>query len=207
MRKIENLEYLQKLYGEPSQSSLIKEVAQIIPPYRKFIEASPFCTLATMGDKRDVGMMDCSPRGDVPGFVKVNDPRTLLIPDRRGNNRIDTLRNIIADPRIAVCFMIPGSNNCLRVNGEAFVTDDEDVLTNFAVDTKKPRSAIVIKAKSIYFQCGRAIIRSKLWDSASAVDPKTLPSAGEVLSYVSKNEIDGDNYDQAWEARANTTLW
>ena len=114
MERIDTIEKLLALYDEPGEASLVKEVAEIIPHYRKFIEASPFCSLATIGDERDGGMMDCSPRGDLAGFVRVQDGRTLLMPDRKGNNRVDSLRNIVNDPRVALCFMIPGSLNCQR---------------------------------------------------------------------------------------------
>lgn len=207
MERIETVEQLTALYGEPSEASLIKEVAEIIPPYRKFIEASPFCTLSTIGDKRDGALMDCSPRGDVPGFVRIQDERTLLMPDRKGNNRVDSLRNIVADPRIALCFMIPGSLNCLRVNGEAYISADQDLLASFAVNNKPPRTVIVIKTRSIYFQCGRALVRSKLWDDEAKIDPADLPTAGEILAYVSDNKVGGPDYDKIWNGRALETLW
>jgi PPOX class probable FMN-dependent enzyme len=207
MKQIETVEQLEAIYGRPGATSLVKEVSEIIPHYRRFIEASPFCALATMGDARDSAMLDCSPRGDKPGFVRVHDNRTLMMPDRRGNNRTDSLRNIIADPRIALCFMVPGSVNCLRVNGEAYLTADPDLLESFAVDGKPPRSVIVIKTRSVYFQCGRAIIRSELWDARSQIDPASLPSAGEVLAYLSDNEVGGPDYDAAWNARAMGSLW
>jgi len=207
MSEIRSIEQLEAIYGKPGQASLVKEVAEVIPQYREFIEASPFCALSTIGDKRDNGLMDCSPRGDVPGFVRVHDSRTLMMPDRRGNNRADSLRNIIADPRIALCFLVPGSVNCLRVNGVAHLSIDPDLLASFAVDGKPPRSVIVIKTQSVYFQCGRAIIRSGLWDMKSQMDPAELPSAGEVLAYLSDNEVGGPDYDAAWAERANRSLW
>jgi uncharacterized protein len=207
MEKINSIEQLTALYGEPGEASLVKEVAEIIPHYRKFIEASPFCALATIGDERDGGMMDCSPRGDLPGFVRVQDERTLLMPDRKGNNRVDSLRNIIKDPRVALCFMIPGSLNCLRVNGEAFLTADPDLLKTFEIDNKPPRSVIVIKTRSVYFQCGRALVRSQLWEDNAKVDPKNLPSAGDILAYVSDNKVGGPDYDIIWNGRALETLW
>jgi PPOX class probable FMN-dependent enzyme len=207
MERIDTLEKLLALYDEPGEASLVKEVAEIIPPYQAFIEASPFCSIATIGDERDGGMMDCSPRGDLAGFVRVQDERTLLMPDRKGNNRVDTLRNIINDPRVALCFMIPGSLNCLRVNGEAFISADPDLLASFAVDNKPPRSVIVIKTRSVYFQCGRALVRSKLWDENAKVDPKSLPSAGDILAYVSDNKVGGPDYDKIWNGRALETLW
>ena len=207
MKRIATAEQLEAIYGLPGATSLVKETSEIIPHYRRFIEVSPFCALSTIGDSRDGGLMDCSPRGDVPGFVRVHDERTLMMPDRRGNNRIDSLRNIIADSRVALCFLVPGSTNCLRVNGEAHLTADPDLLANFSMHGKPPRSVIVIKTRSVYFQCGRAIIRSKLWDKEVQIDPKELPSAGEVLAYLSENDVGGPDYDAAWNERAMNSLW
>lgn len=205
--RIKSIEELETLYGEPGEASLIKEVAEIIPAYKAYIEASPFCTIATIGDERDGALMDCSPRGDIKGFVRVHDNRTLMIPDRRGNNRVDTLRNIISDPRIALCFLIPGSLNCLRVNGDAYLSADNELLASFAVDGKLPRSVMIINTRSIYIQCGRAILRSNLWEEETRIDANSLPKAGEILSYLSKNEIGGPDYDNSWFERAQKTLW
>ncbi len=203
MSNVSTIEELEAIYGTPGETSLVKEVSEIIPQYRTFIEASPFCTLATVGPEG----MDCSPRGDVPGFVRVHDERTLMMPDRRGNNRIDSLKNIVREPRVALCFLIPGSRTCLRVNGEAHLSVDPEIKASFAVDEKEPRSVIVIETKSIYFQCGRAIVRSKLWDADAQIDPKILPTPGEVLAYLSDNRVGGKDYDAKWEPRAIETLW
>ncbi len=203
MRKIATIDELEAIYGFPGETSVIKEVAEVIPSYRAFIEASPFCTLATRGPEG----LDCSPRGDVPGFVRVQDKQTLLMPDRRGNNRIDSLRNIVRDPDVALCFLIPGSRNALRVNGKAFVSDDADLLQSFAIDEKPPRSVIVIKSEAVYFQCGRAIVRSGLWDPEAQVSPGALPSPGDILAELSKGTIGGKDYDDKWEARAQKSLW
>ncbi|MCF6322647.1 MAG: pyridoxamine 5'-phosphate oxidase family protein [Rhizobiaceae bacterium] len=202
-KRIETLAQLEEIYGKPGDASLIKEVVEIIPHYRSFIEASPFCTLATVADEG----MDCTPRGDKPGFVRVHDERTLMMPDRRGNNRTDSLANIVRDPRIALCFLVPGSNICLRVNGTAYVSIDEELLESFSHKGSAPRSVIVINTQALYFQCGRAILRSKLWDNNAQVDPATLPKFGEVLAWLSANEIGGKAYDDAWEERAKTSLW
>lgn len=207
MSQIETIGQLEALYGEPGEASLVKETAEIIPHYRRFIEASPFCALATIGDARDGGMMDCSPRGDVPGFVRVQDERTLLMPDRLGNNRVDSLRNIVNDPRIALCFMVPGSRNCLRVNGEAHLSIEPDLLASFAVKDKPPRSVIVIRTRSVYFQCGRAIVRSKLWEAETQALANGLPTPGEVLAHMSDKTVGGPDYDKVWNGRAMETLW
>lgn len=198
-----SLEQLEALYGHPADASMVKETAHIIPHYKKFIEASPFCTIATVGPEG----MDCSPRGDVPGFVHVDDERTLVMPDRRGNNRTDTLRNIVGDPRVALCFMIPGSRTCLRVNGEAEISIAPQLLTRFEMDGKAPRSVLNIRTNAVYFQCGRAIMRSKLWEQEAQLDPATLPKPGEVLAWLTENEFDGKAYDEAWDERAKGSLW
>lgn len=201
--RIETVEQLEALYGEPGEASLIKEVAEIIPMYRSFIENSPFCSLATTGPEG----LDCSPRGDVPGFVRVHDERTLMMPDRRGNNRCDSLKNIIRNPKIALCFSIPGSRTSLRVNGVAQLSVDPHLKASFVEQGKEPRSIIVIKTEAVYFQCGRAIVRSKLWEQDAQVDLETLPTPGEVLAYLSDNAVGGKQYDAEWEARANKTMW
>ena len=203
MHKIETVEQLEAVYGTPGETSLAKEVPIVIPKYRAFIEASPFCTLATRGPEG----LDCSPRGDLPGFVKVHDEQTLMMPDRRGNNRIDSLRNIVRDPDVALCFLIPGSRNALRVNGKAYISDDPELLASFAVKEKAPRSVIIIKTEAVYFQCGRAIVRSKLWDADAQIDPKTLPTPGDVLAELSNGSVGGKDYDDKWDKRASETLW
>ena len=203
MSILKSVDELEGIYGKPGETSLVKEVPDVIPEYQKFIEASPFCTLATVGPEG----LDCSPRGDVPGFVRVHDERTLMMPDRRGNNRADSLKNIIRDPRIALCFLIPGSRNALRVNGEAQVSIDPELKRSFAEQGKEPRSVIVIRTMAVYFQCGRAIARSHLWDAEAQIDPKSLPTPGDMLSKLSKGEVGGADYDAKWEGRAKETLW
>ncbi|MEM7068050.1 MAG: pyridoxamine 5'-phosphate oxidase family protein [Pseudomonadota bacterium] len=203
MTRVSTVEELEAIYGKPGKTSLVKEVPEIIPQYREFIEASPFCSLATCGPEG----LDCSPRGDVPGFVRVHNERTLMMPDRRGNNRVDSLKNIVRDPRVGLCFLIPGSKNALRVNGEAHLSVTPEIKASFAIDGKEPRSVIVIRTQAVYFQCGRAIVRSGLWDTNSQIDPKSLPTPGEVLAELSKGEVGGPDYDAEWEGRANKTLW
>ncbi|MGI9402048.1 MAG: pyridoxamine 5'-phosphate oxidase family protein [Rhizobiaceae bacterium] len=203
MQFIKSTEELREIYGSPAKTSLVKETGHITPHYRAYIEASPFCGLATVGPEG----MDCSPRGDLHGFVRVHDEHTLMMPDRRGNNRIDSLLNIVHDPRIALMFLIPGHGNCLRVNGEAGISADDELRNSFAMDGKAPRSVTVIRTKAVYFQCARAILRSKIWDSQSHVDPSTLPSAGEILAGISDNTVGGKDYDDEWLGRARKTLW
>lgn len=203
MATITTLAQLESIYGQPGETSLVKEVDRVTPHYRALIEASPFAVLATSGPEG----LDCSPRGDRPGFIRIHDDRTLLLPDRRGNNRTDSLRNIVRDPRVALLFMIPGSGTTLRVNGRAHLVDDADVLASFVVDGKPPRSVIVIAIDAIYFQCARAIVRSDLWNPAKHIDETTLPTAGQILADMSERRVGGDEYDRAWPQRAKQTLW
>ena len=194
---------LETLYGQPAEASTVKEVARITPQYRAYIEASPFASLATSGPEG----LDCSPRGDRPGFVRIHDEKTLMLPDRRGNNRIDSLRNIVRDPRVALLFLIPGFGNTLRVNGRAHLSVAPDLLASFAIEDKPPRSVLVMEVDAIYFQCARALVRSKLWDAASHVDPKSLPSAGQILAALSRDRVGGESYDREWPGRAAKTMW
>jgi PPOX class probable FMN-dependent enzyme len=203
MTTITSLEQLDAIYGKPGQPSLVKEVDYITAHYRAFIEASPFCALATSGPEG----LDCSPRGDRPGFVRVVDERTLHLPDRRGNNRTDSLKNIICEPRIALLFLIPGCNETLRVNGRAHLSIAPELLQSFVVEEKAPRSVIVIEADTVYFQCARALLRSELWNPHKYIDRKSLPTAGEILAALSEQREGGAEYDRAWSARAKETLW
>lgn len=194
---------LEALYGEPSEASLLKETDRVIPEYRAFIEAAPFVTLATRGPEG----LDCSPRGDGAGFVRVQDDRTLLLPDRRGNNRIDSLRNIVRDPQVGLLFLIPGIGETLRVNGSAVISVEPALLESFAVDGKAPKSVISITVESVFFQCARAILRSELWNPQKHVARSTLPSAGQILAAVTANRFDGEAYDKALPERQKTTLY
>jgi PPOX class probable FMN-dependent enzyme len=201
--KITTIEELEALYGLPNLASTAKEVDRITLQYRALIDASPFAVLATSGPEG----LDCSPRGDLAAFARVHDEKTLMIPDRRGNNRADSLRNIIRDPHVALLLMIPGVGNTLRVNGRAHLTAEPSLLASFAMEGKPPRSVIVIAVDSVFFQCARAIVRSDLWNPARHVDPKNLPTAGEILATLSENRVGGAEYDRAWSARAKQTLW
>ncbi|MPZ30707.1 MAG: pyridoxamine 5'-phosphate oxidase family protein [Rhodospirillales bacterium] len=203
MSIISTVDELDSIYGKPVEVSLVKEVNWITPQYRAYIEASPFAVLASAGPEG----LDCSPRGDVAGFVRVHDSRTLMLPDRRGNNRVDSLRNIVRDPRVALLLMIPGVGNTLRINGRAHLSTAPDLLTSFAIEGKAPRSAIVMAVDAVYFQCTRALLRSELWNPARHVDPKNLPSAGQILAALSQNRVGGDDFDQAWPQRARQAMW
>jgi uncharacterized protein len=200
---VATVEELEAIYGQTNDASTVKVADRVTPLYRILIEKSPFAALATSGPEG----LDCSPRGDLPGFVRIHDDKTLLMPDRRGNNRIDSLRNIVRDPRVALLFMIPGCGNTLRVNGRAKISTDRDLLASFAVNEKAPRSVIVVTVEEMYFQCARAIIRSDLWNPDKRVDPKTLPTPGQVLAEMSENKVGGEEYDRAWPERARKTMW
>lgn len=203
MTRIVTIEALEALYGVPAEPSLAKVVDHVTAGYRVVIEASPFVALATVAPEG----LDCSPRGDGRGFVRIADPRTLVLPDRRGNNRIDTLRNVIRDPRVALLFLVPGSGTTLRVNGRAEISADPELLASFAVEGAAPRTALVIAVEEVYFQCARAIVRSKLWDPATHVAPDDLPTPGRMLAAVTEGRVGGDAYDEAWPKRAAATMW
>lgn len=200
---IATIEELEAIYGQPNEASTVKVANRITPQYRVLIDKSPFATLATAGPEG----LDCSPRGDLPGFVRVHDEKTLMMPDRRGNNRVDSLRNIVCDARIALLFLIPGSGSTLRVNGRAQVSAEPDLLASFTFDGRAPRTVIVVTVDEIYFQCARAIVRSDLWNPDGRVDPKSLPTPGQILADMSENRVGGEDYDRAWPERARQTLW
>jgi uncharacterized protein len=203
MTIIATIDQLEAIYGQPNEASTVKVADRITSQYRVLIDKSPFAALATCGPEG----LDCSPRGDFPGFVRVHDETTLMMPDRRGNNRVDSLRNIVRDPRIALLFLIPGSGSTLRVNGRARVSADADLLASFKVDGKAPRTVIVMTVDEIYFQCARAIVRSDLWNPDRRVDPKSLPTPGQILAEMSENRVGGEDYDRAWPERARQTMW
>jgi PPOX class probable FMN-dependent enzyme len=203
MTIVATIDQLEAIYGRPNEASTVKVADRITPQYRVLIDKSPFAALATCGPEG----LDCSPRGDLPGFVRVHDETTLMMPDRRGNNRVDSLRNIVRDPRIALLFLIPGSGSTLRANGRAWVSADADLLASFKVDGKAPRTVIVMTVDEIYFQCARAIVRSDLWNPDRRVDPKSLPTPGQILAEMSENRVGGEDYDRAWPERARQTMW
>ena len=201
--RVTAIEALERLYGAPNPNSIRKEIPYLHPHYRAFIAASPFAILATSGP----GGLDASPKGDAPGFVTVEDEKTLLIPDRKGNNRIDGLRNLITDPRVSLIFLIPGVGETLRVIGRAHISVDPALLKRFAIDGKEPRSVLAVHIESVYFHCSKAILRSKLWDPALHVDRKSLPSAGDILSALTGAEVDGAKYDRELPERLKTGLY
>lgn len=203
MKKIQSIEELEALYGTPNAASTVKEISHLTPDYRALMEASPFAALATAGPNG----LDCSPRGDPGHVVHIENDTTLIMPDRRGNNRIDSLRNIVQDPRVALLFLIPGSGTTLRVNGQAHLCVEPEQLSRFEIQGKPPRSLIVIEIDAIYFQCARAIHRAKLWDPAAQPDLTALPTPGTVLANLSNGTVGGKEYDDRWPERARDTMW
>ncbi len=201
--QITTLEQLKAIYGKPVGNSLVKELSYVSEHYRTFIEASPFVVLATSGP----GGLDCTPRGDPPGFVRVVDRNTLMLPDRRGNNRIDSLRNLVTDPRISLLFLIPGVGETLRVNGRAVINTDPDLCRSFAMGDKLPRSVIVVTAERVYFQCPKALVRSRLWDPSRHVDRRSLPSTGQILAAIRPGEIDAEAVDRSYPERLKQTIY
>jgi len=205
---IKTIEDLEAVYNlEPSDASLVKESDHVTDEYRQLIEASTFLALASVGTDE----IDCTPRGDNPGFVRIHDDKTLMLPDRRGNNRIDTLRNIVGDPRVSLMFLIPGSGTVLRVNGRAVLSVEPELLESFAEKGKPPRSVMVVTIDVMYFQCARAVMRAKLWNPSLHIDEKSLPSAGEILAAQTKDQkdggVDGEAYDKEWPGRAEESMW
>ena len=201
MQYVENIEELETLYGTPGSASMNKVARQMTPLYRKWIMASRFCIVSTVGEDGTDG----SPRGDDGPVVLELDPGTLAMPDWRGNNRMDTLRNIVSDGRMSLLFMVTGSNTVVRVNGQGRVTLDDDLRARFEHKGRLPRSVIVLKIKEIYTQCARAPMRAGLWTSGD--QSEGLPSAGDILAEQTAGAEGGARYDAEWGARAAKTMW
>ncbi len=200
---VSTIEELEAIYGEPLPQSLVKEIDYISDHYRSFIEKSPFMVLASVAEEG----LDCSPRGDPAGFVRVVDEKTVMIPDRRGNNRIDTLRNIVRDPRVSLLFLVPGVGETLRINGRAEISVDPELCASFDMNGKTPRSVIIVTADRVYFQCQKALARSRLWDPDAQVERKELPTAGKILQSLSRDEFDGEAYDRNYPERLKKTIY
>ena len=200
---ITTMEQLQALYGEKMPAAVVKEIDHINGSYRRLIEAAPFVAVATGGPEG----LDCSLKGDAPGFVHILDDKTLAIPDRPGNNRIDGFRNIVRDPRIALLFLIPGVGETLRVNGRASISIDPELMQSFAVNGKLPRCVLIVRIDSIYFHCSKAIVRSKLWDEKTKVDRSSLPSTGSIIAELSHGRLGGEAYDRELPERIKTQLY
>lgn len=194
-------EELQALFGPVGEASVRKEVDFLHPTYRRWIEASPFAVVATSGP----GGLDVSPRGDPAPLVRIVDDKTLLLPERRGNNRADGLRNLLDDPRVSMLFLVPGIAETLRVNGTASIAVDPDLLASFAVGGALPKCVVEVHVEAVYFQCGRAMLRSALWNRSVA--PFAVPSAGEMLGALTGGEVGGPSYDRELPTRQRSTLY
>ncbi len=200
---ITTIEQLEALYGPVNPTSLVKETPRLTAEYRAWIEAAPFFAIASIGQ----GGLDCSPRGDKTGqLFEVVDDKTIIIPDRRGNNRLDTLRNIVSDRRVALLFLIPGINETLRINGDAVVSADPDMRQRFSADGKLPATIIRVTINAVYYQCARALIRSGLWDAGSHLPRAEVPTAGQ-MNKAASSDFDAQSYDDALLARQLRTLY
>jgi PPOX class probable FMN-dependent enzyme len=202
-RQITTLAELDAHYDKPAGASVAKEIDHISDHYRAFIEKAPFVVVATSGPEG----LDCSPRGDPAGFVRVLDRKRVLIPDRRGNNRIDSLRNLVADPRVSLLFLIPGVNETLRINGRARIIVDEELAASFAINERVPKVLLEVTADRVYFQCAKALVRSRLWAAEAQVPRSALPSTGQILAEITNNAIDAAEHDRGYPERVKQTIY
>jgi PPOX class probable FMN-dependent enzyme len=201
---IATTEQLEAVFPEPPVGNAItKEIDHINAAYGALIEAAPFFALATNG----ADGLDCSPRGDPAGFVRVADAKTLLIPDRRGNNRIDSLRNLVRDPRVALMFMIPGCGEVIRVIGKAAISIDPELCAQFVMQGKAPKVVLVVTVERVYYQCPKALVRSKLWDPATWIDRKSLPTSGKILAEITGGKHDAEKHDREYPERLKATIY
>ena len=201
MNWITTLEDLHAHYGTPAEAATVKVTDHLTPAYRAWIDRARFCILTTVGPEGTDG----SPRGDEGPVLTVLDSRTLALPDWHGNNRIDSLRNIVRDGRVSLMVLIAGANNALRVNGTARLTADPTLRARYEKDGKQPRTVIVIRIAEVYSQCARALIRSGLWTSGD--QSQGLPTVGDMLREITEGRIDGQAYDAKWPAIAAQTMW
>jgi uncharacterized protein len=200
---VTSVDQLEQIFEQPQGAALMKELDHINASYRALIEAAPFFALATCGPEG----LDCSPRGDPAGFVRVADEKTLLIPDRRGNNRIDSLRNLVRDPRVALMFMIPGCGEVVRVIGKAAISTDPALRAQFVMHDKTPKVVLVVTVERVYYQCPKALVRSKLWEPATWLDRKTLPTPGKILNEITGGKHDAEKHDREYPARLKATIY
>ncbi len=196
---IKDISALESLYGTPGEASLIKVTDHLLPAYRDWVLASKFCVLTTVGPEGTDG----SPRGDDEPVCRILDDKTLAMPDWRGNNRLDSLRNIVRDGRVSIMLMVPGNSNVLRINGTAQLTADPDLRASFEKSGKQPTTVIILNIQQVYTQCARAIIRAGLWGDQTGPD---LPSIGTALAQA-KAGFDAAGYDADWAPRAAKTMW
>ena len=201
MEYLQNIKELEDIYGKPGQAAIIKVTDQLTPTYSKWIAKSRFCVISTVGPDG----VDGSPRGDEGPVVQQLDAHTLAVPDWRGNNRMDTLRNLLTDERISLMFMVAGSTSVIRVNGAARITTDADMLARFEKAGKQPRTVIIVKISEVYSQCARAVMRAGLWTDGDLA--QDLPTVGEMLKDITDGKFDGETYDSQWLGRAKDTMW
>ncbi len=202
MNFIDTPEQLDALFGEPSVNALRKETDHLHPIYQRWIQASGFAVLATRGPEG----LDTSPRGDPVPLVRIIDDKTLLLPERKGNNRIDGLRNLLYDPHVSLIFLVPGVDETLRVNGRARITADPALMQSLAVDGKPPTCALWIHVDQVFFQCGKSMMRSGLWQPRAGDAPQP-PTAGEIFAALSGGEIDSQRYDQEKPQRLKDAMY
>lgn len=193
---------LEGLYDAPLERSVKKQLTHIDELARSFIAASPLVVIGTQG-----GVADCSPRGDAPGFVKVADERTLLIPDRRGNNRTDTLHNLVSNGATGLVFFVPGRNETFRVNGDAVISRDPELLAQFEVQGKQPRTVMIVTVREAYIHCSRALVRANLWDSQTFAAGAAVPTFGEFLEAHTKGFVQAKELDEELKVRVPLTLY
>ncbi|MDH3642776.1 MAG: pyridoxamine 5'-phosphate oxidase family protein [Gammaproteobacteria bacterium] len=206
--RLTTVEALEALYGQAVPGALAKEIDHISEHYQAFIEKAPFVIVATSGPEG----LDCSPRGDPPGFVRVHDANTVLIPDRRGNNRLDTLRNIVRDGRVSLLFLVPGVGETMRINGTAAISTNTELCESFTIQGKVPRSVIIVTVERIYFQCQKALARSRLWEAEAQIPRSALPSTGTMLQALFSNDninedFDGGKYDSGYAEHMKKTIY
>jgi uncharacterized protein len=200
---VTSIKALEEIYGAPVPRSLTKEIDHISDHYRQFIEAAPFVVVATVGPEG----LDSSPRGDPAGFMRVTDEKTVMMPDRRGNNRLDSLRNLVRDPRISLLFLIPGVNETMRINGTARIVTDQALRDSFTMEGKAPATVIVTTVDRIYYQCPKALVRSKLWSPEALVERASLPTTGQMQRALVGEGFDGEAYDKDYPAHMKRTIY
>ncbi len=199
---VTSLEALEALYGPPNHNSVIKVRHDLDAPSAAFIAGSPFCILST---RNADGRVHGTPRGDGPGFVQVLSPTEIVLPDRRGNNRIDALRDIISDPNVALLFLVPGSGETLRIGGKAVISTDPALRARLAHQGREPATVLRVTVEEVFFQCARALLRSKLWGETKR--PASLPTAGDLLQSATGGAVDGKSYDAEAPARLASGLY
>jgi PPOX class probable FMN-dependent enzyme len=203
MSTIDTPDKLRAIYGHATGRAVSKEITKLEPHSKRFIELSPFLVMAT---SRPDGLADASPKGDHPGFVQVIDDETVAIPDRPGNNRLDTMENILVNPAIGLIFFIPGVNETLRINGTAAINDDPDLLQRFEVNGKLPKTVFVVKAQEVYLHCAKALMRSKLWSPDAQAPERPIPSMAQMLRDQTTDEVELESQEDM-EARYQNVLY